>query len=140
MKKCCVCKHLKTEDFFNKKSSNKDGRERYCKECHREKNRAHYVANKAAYVATARKWSKVKKDWYENLKKGLKCTTCNEDKHWRLCFHHTDKSTKEFEISQMVLANMSKDRILKEIDKCVVLCQHCHLDLHYFEHANRGVA
>ena len=61
--------------------------------------------------------------------KGMECSccgynTCNRALH----FHHLDPSTKDFSISTN--ANNSFERVLAEIDKCVLLCANCHAELH----------
>ena len=43
----------------------------------------------------------------------------------KLDFHHLDPKEKEFGISQ-ISAHMSWDKILPEIEKCVLLCRGCH--------------
>lgn len=49
-----------------------------------------------------------------------------------LLFHHLDPSEKEDKIANMRgTGTISKlDDIIKEIDKCVVLCFNCHIALH----------
>jgi N-formylglutamate amidohydrolase len=46
-----------------------------------------------------------------------------------LIFHHKNKD-KEFQIARGQGCR-SFNRILKEIEKCDVLCSNCHLELHY---------
>jgi hypothetical protein len=46
----------------------------------------------------------------------------------KLHFHHIDPSKKEFTIGKM--RNYSLDKIQQEIDKCEVLCAHCHETFH----------
>ena len=135
-KECCRCHNKKDITEFNRKLSNADGRERYCKECHRNANRKHYKANKQAYKDSARKFKGLLKEWYVELKSQYVCKVCGEDKPWRLAFHHRDESTKVGEVSQMVINNVSRKKILAEVDKCDVLCHNHHSDIHY---ANRGV-
>jgi predicted HNH restriction endonuclease len=48
-----------------------------------------------------------------------------------LDFHHIDKETKEFTIG--AIKKGSKEKILKEIDKCVCLCANCHREFHHLE-------
>jgi len=48
-----------------------------------------------------------------------------------LDFHHIDKETKEFTIG--TIKKGSKEKILKEIDKCVCLCANCHREFHHLE-------
>lgn len=44
-------------------------------------------------------------------------------------FHHIDKETKEFEISHPT--TRSKEKIIAEIKKCVLLCANCHRIFHF---------
>lgn len=62
--------------------------------------------------------------------KGGKCEICGYDKCIAaLEFHHIDPKTKKFGISN---GNIKSLRILKqEADKCLLLCNRCHTELHY---------
>lgn len=139
VKQCCSCKELKPIFDFNKKRSNKDGLERYCKVCHRLKNQKHYNENKSKYKQSAAQCKSTKRDWYIELKQSLTCEICGESRWWCLDFHHTDPSSKETEIFDMINRNLSKKRILNEITKCVVVCKNCHADIHYKERINRSL-
>lgn len=44
-------------------------------------------------------------------------------------FHHLDGSTKEFNISAAISANVPFEDIRLELDKCVVVCRNCHAAL-----------
>lgn len=132
-KHCSTCNLDKPTSEFNKKSSTKDGLERYCKECHRARNRRHYEANKQAYVDTAVKWQNEKRLWWIEYKQTLSCSNCDESRYWCLDFHHTDPRAKENEVSSMVKNNASKERILEEVSKCIVVCRNCHADIHHRE-------
>ncbi|KKL79443.1 hypothetical protein LCGC14_2014800 [marine sediment metagenome] len=94
MKICNKCNEEKPLNEFNRKSANADGLERYCKDCHRIVNRAHYRANKQAYKDRAKKNRLALRSWYKELKSTYKCLECDENKPWRLTFHHTDPSKK----------------------------------------------
>lgn len=133
MKQCNTCHETKPLSEFNKKSSTKDGLERYCKSCHQARNKKHYEANKQTYIATAMKWQQVKREWWVEYKKTLSCSVCGESRHWCLDFHHLDPSEKDDTVSQMVVHNCSTERILEEVSKCVVVCRNCHADIHYKE-------
>ena len=62
--------------------------------------------------------------------KGGKCILCGYKKCQRaLSFHHLDPKKKEFDLSSRGLTR-SWDRIKKEIDKCVLLCANCHMEVH----------
>ena len=70
--------------------------------------------------------------WLEEFKKTLKCSKCEESRHWVLDFHHTNPEEKEKSVSKLIKTS-TKEKVLEEIDKCVVLCSNCHRDLHYQE-------
>lgn len=81
--------------------------------------------------------------------KGGKCQACNIDilnQPWLYEFHHTDPLQKDKEINTLVYSNW--ETIKSELDKCVLLCSHCHRNIHFdktryeeykdiiFKHAN----
>ena len=62
--------------------------------------------------------------------KGGKCQICGYDKCSRaLSFHHVDPKEKAFGISVRGLTR-SWEKIKTEIDKCVLLCANCHMEVH----------
>lgn len=46
-----------------------------------------------------------------------------------LVFHHLDPKKKEFGLSERGLTR-SWEKIKLEIDKCVLLCANCHMEIH----------
>lgn len=50
-----------------------------------------------------------------------------------LDFHHVYPQNKSFAISQngIKLTRGNKDKILSEIDKCILLCKNCHSEYHF---------
>lgn len=59
---------------------------------------------------------------------GGKCAICGYDKCLRaLSFHHIDPSTKSFGISGNHC--LSWEKIKNELDKCILLCSNCHMEL-----------
>jgi len=63
---------------------------------------------------------------------GGKCNRCGYDKHpSALEFHHKNPAEKEFTIGNV--ANRAWDIIIKELDKCELICSNCH----NIEHSNR---
>jgi hypothetical protein len=62
--------------------------------------------------------------------KGGKCVVCGYNKCFRaLEFHHLDPTKKDFGISERGIT-WSWDRIVCELDKCILLCSNCHAELH----------
>lgn len=61
---------------------------------------------------------------------GGKCKKCGYDKCINaLDFHHI-KGDKEYQLSAM-FNHSSKQKILKEANKCILLCANCHREMHY---------
>lgn len=58
----------------------------------------------------------------------LGCADCGIKIPEVLQFHHIDRSTKEFTISNN--CRMGLDRLLREAAKCIVLCSNCHIIRH----------
>lgn len=64
--------------------------------------------------------------------KGGKCERCGYCKNLAgLCFHHTDGTDKDFTLDSRRLSNASMDTLLLELQKCVLLCHNCHMEVHY---------
>lgn len=104
-----------------------------CKECQTKYRKEHYERNKIKYINKARTYTKKVAEWFtKEVKDKLTCSKCGENRHWVLDFHHLDPETKEDNVSNL-LAKGSKKKLLKEIEKCIVLCSNCHRDLHYQE-------
>jgi predicted HNH restriction endonuclease len=60
---------------------------------------------------------------------GGMCSNCGYNKCLAaLEFHH--KGTKEESIARMI-KNISKQKALKELEKCILLCANCHRELHH---------
>ena len=63
-----------------------------------------------------------------------KCNNCGYNKCKRaLCFHHLNENTKIFTLDSSNLMKKNMNDILIEFDKCIILCQNCHSDLHQLE-------
>lgn len=64
--------------------------------------------------------------------KGGACSCCGYNKNVAaLCFHHVDPSIKEMKLDSRSLASTSLENLREEIDKCILLCNNCHMELHY---------
>ncbi len=70
--------------------------------------------------------------WFKEIKRQLRCEKCGEDHPACLEFHHLNPSEKKINLSEAVaIKGWSKNKILDEIAKCVVLCSNCHRKLHW---------
>jgi len=111
---CSKCGIEKPLNQFYKHGFNSKGEQTYrsdCKECQRKYDLSRL--NQRVEFVNARK---------------IKCAKCGETDKSKLHFHHIDPSKKEFTIGKM--RNYSLDKIQQEIDKCEVLCAHCHETFH----------
>lgn len=80
-----------------------------------------------------RKWFK------EEILSKSSCLECGENHPGCMDFHHRDPSQKEGHIGDMIWQKFSKERILKEIAKCDVLCANCHRKHHWNERLHEDV-
>jgi glutaredoxin len=114
-KTCPHCKQDKTlDEFYLRKRGKKKSLEPspYCKSC----------TNKM----TADKGRNIKKKAVEL--KGGKCENCGYDRYiGALEFHHLDPTKKELTISK---TRISFENLLKELEKCLLLCSNCHREEH----------
>ena len=126
-----MCRLQKSLDSFSKNKKRTDGLCNICKECNKEYQKNHYTNNKSTYKSKAKERKQSIKDWIKEYRSQLKCVKCGEDHPATLDFHHTDSDQKEKNVSMMVQESYSKERILEEISKCIVLCSNCHRIHHW---------
>lgn len=90
--------------------------------------RAYYQKNKNIIINKRRiNRRKMKREFVNIL--GGKCKVCGENRLPCLDFHHPNKD-KEKEVS-LLLKNENRSKILKEVNKCIILCANCHRIEHY---------
>ncbi len=118
MKKCKYCNLEKLEEDFEIANiiNGKIYRRLKCSRCKqdRQNERRHEISK-----------------WIREYKKSHPCLICGFKDYRALCFHHRDPKIKEFEVS--VYMGAALEKIKKEIEKCDVLCNNCHMILHYKE-------
>lgn len=61
---------------------------------------------------------------------GGKCNVCGYNKCFNALEFHHPKSNKEGNVSSL-LKNESRQKLLKEVEKCILLCANCHREFHY---------
>mgnify|MGYP003941008969 CR=1 FL=1 len=114
-KQCLVCK--------------KKLRGRQSKYCSRECKNAYLNQSLQSYAAQQERGRSRKIQLIELY--GNQCSICGYDKNFAaLEFHHTNPVTKSFQLDLRSLSNRRWEAILKEAEKCQLLCSNCHAELH----------
>ena len=101
------------------------------REEHNKYNREWAKKNPIKRLASFRRWKKKRKIWFDQIKSKLSCKMCGENYPACLDFHHINLKDKTGLVSRMFQRYMNKKLILKEIDKCEILCSNCHRKHHY---------
>ena len=64
----------------------------------------------------------------DEYKRDRGCCYCQEREPCCLDFHHRDPTKKKFKIGEGYRCN--RDKKMKEIEKCILVCANCHRKLH----------
>lgn len=92
-----------------------------------------YHRNKAHAIKKIKDRVKETRQWLNEYKSNLKCEQCGMNHPATLQFHHINPKKKDRDLSQASHYGWGKDRILKEIKKCKILCANCHFIHHWNE-------
>jgi hypothetical protein len=116
-KKCSVCGEDKLISEFYSRSSRGNKPYDRCKKCFNEYSSNRWILKKIESI----------------IYKGSKCLDCGisypNEPYVIFDFHHRDPSHKDVDWSKLKLR--SEDKILKELDKCDLLCSNCHRKRHH---------
>ena len=131
MKTCAKClKELLDTDFYIKRKKDKISLQAYCKICSCSNRIQYFKDNKKNEMNTRKIYlTKIKKQFID-YKKTCLCSKCKESRWYVLDFHHIGND-KEYDVADMCQGRASWETIMKEINKCIVLCANCHRELHY---------
>lgn len=135
-------KKKKSEEMTKTKTCNKCGitYEHYghnvgwCRPC----GRLYYVEYNINKSPEARKRQKVRSDARrrENFEKfntwkgAIGCCRCPESDPDCLDMHHVDPAQKDEAVAEGVKRGWAWGRLMKEAEKCIVICANCHRKLH----------
>lgn len=100
---------------------------------HAEYSKAYYEKNKAKVISNKNARKKELTVQFAEFKATLSCTKCGESHPATLDFHHTDPKDTDQKLNELVKDGHAWPRIMREIEKCVVLCANCHRIHHYEE-------
>jgi hypothetical protein len=125
---CTKCFLEKPIEEFGWKDRTINKRHAVCKECTAKRSSEWYYNNREHHIQSV----KANSDSYRNQAREYvyqylsnhPCVECGETDPIVLEFHHL--GNKEAEIAAMVGQGTSLEKIIKEIEKCEVLCGNCH--------------
>lgn len=130
MKKCYKCKKTKNLEHFSKNVHKKDGLSSQCKLCHKLIRKKHYEKNKAKVILQVSKKKDEYNQWLNELK-NKPCVDCKKSyPYYIMDFDHTH-GNKKFNIVEARRKMWGKDKVLKEIEKCELVCSNCHRERTY---------
>lgn len=129
---CTKCKKNLPSNAFNKTKQTKRSLTAKCRECINIWRRQYIKKNPTHITATQR--SRSRKHTYVHQIKLQGCSVCGYKKcPAALIFHHKDPLDKTNTVANLVSKCATIEKIQAEIDKCILLCQNCHHELHHGE-------
>lgn len=118
-KQCPKCGETKpnTKEYFYVRPDRNGKTQSYCKVCNHQN--------------TLDRQRKFKKKLVDI--KGCECVKCGYNKsNAALHFHHVNPEEKDFNFAKYRNTSFekNKDKILAELDKCILVCSNCHAEIH----------
>jgi len=135
--KCTCCRVEKPIDCFNKSVTAKTGHSTICRDCcikFSKKRNEEYVKQHGISEYSQNRKDRVM--WIRAIKANKPCADCGvvyEPK----CMDYDHLRDKIKPVSRMILDNTSKEVILKEIEKCELVCLLCHNKRTYMRQKRR---
>lgn len=121
--KCKHCPHEGPVEDFTKTH----GKPNECKKCKCKRSKKHYAENRDVYVRRGPRRRFEAREIVNKIKRENPCLDCGDKFHYcQMDFDHRDQFTKRKQISYMLMLGI--DTILKEIEKCDLVCANCHRD------------
>lgn len=112
---CTKCHRELPIDQFHWRNKAQGRRRSECKDCHNAYMNEHNANNRKII---------------HELKQNQCCAKCGENRWYILDYHHIDPTTKNNTVARLMVHSCA-DTVLKEVDKCILLCRNCHGEFHY---------
>ena len=140
MRKCCVCKKELPDSEFNKHKGHSSGYVSRCKECHKKYMHQYRKKNLTALKTYDRERDLRGKIVNDIVKITVGCCICGyKENPLALEWHHLKGKDEDYlNISGSAVGHYSMERILKELNKCVLLCCNCHKIITILERDNQA--
>lgn len=140
-KTCSGCGLTKPIAEFNFRRRAAGVRHSYCRECGKRLTRSHYKRSKQAYLARNLR-AYAERRGIVLAAKSRPCADCGiQYPYYMMDFDHRDGASKLFSLNSV--HRVTKKAILREIEKCDVVCSNCHRERTHrrmLEAAGRGGA
>ena len=128
MKYCPRCQKKKLLSAFGKHL--RRGHQSYCKPCKRERDREDWVKHRQHRIPERKQRQKAASEALRKLKKSP-CADCGVSyPYYVMDFDHV-RGKKDFEVSQGAFRGLSMETLMKEVEKCDVVCAKCHRERPY---------
>ena len=123
-KTCPTCHVTKPVTEFNFKSRATGRRHSYCRECGKKLTRSHYRRSKPSYPKRNLRAYAERRQMVIDAK-SRPCADCGiQYPYYVMDFDHREGATKQFSLHSV--HGVTKNAILREIEKCDVVCSNCH--------------
>ena len=115
------------------------GLQSYCRRCKREYDAEWYRTNKAKRKAKVRADRLSQVEWLDSLKRDKPCGDCGRIyPPYVMEWDHLPGTEKTLVLSDVRRAAHSRERILREIAKCELVCANCHRERTFGLRAQTG--
>lgn len=130
MKTCSKCNNEKSETEFAFRNKSQNIQYSHCKDCQRILRKNSYEKNKDYYLQkdlyNIKEQRRNKTDFIRSYKEGKPCKDCGiVYPHYVMDFDHLPQFKKEIKIASFG-KTYSIERLLKEFEKCEIVCANCH--------------
>ena len=134
-KVCTKCKQELPLDNFRWKNKSQNLKHSQCKECQKAQEKQHYQDSKERQqsVKSTAAFQKQRNIMLVEQAKTIGCKKCGEKREYVLDFHHLNADDKINIISRMI-KSASAETLIRELNKCDVLCSNCHREFHYLNY------
>ncbi len=136
-KVCSKCRVDKPISDFGRLSKSKDGLGHRCKQCSRDLGKNQYANKKDECLERSKNRCSeilpVNTNLLNVYKREKGCRYCPENDPIALDMHHRDPDEKKFGIASRI-GDTRWVVLIKEIEKCDVICSNCHRKLHAGRH------
>lgn len=130
MKFCNKCQTLKELTEFRKAAKYKDGLQTQCTPCMDAASEAWRLRNIDKRKVQQKELKAFQQKRFAEWKSNQKCMLCPESDACCLDFHHIDSNTKDGNVSDLAAGGRSWEKVMAEINKCVIVCRNCHAKIH----------